>query len=243
MDHQSEIDKRKYRNWVRGGLAYKYLKQGLEGFADDVVKKEHNRILAAVIHTPGNNCNHCCLRNLQPLHTCKRDHTGKKTCPYGLLYCNCLHGKKQRCPTNICDGIMEEILKSHGSLPPQPYWRNTDIQKWCTEPWEVAKCYINAPGYSDKTKAADIDIYGLLHVFINNTSLYSHLACSMTGSSNIFTKVRGRRNSIFHSPTMEMEDTELTECVDDIIAILEDTTELKMRKDAQQAVTNLNKIL
>jgi hypothetical protein len=42
---------------------------------------------------------------------------------------------------------------------------------------------------------------------------------------------------------MEMEDTDLTECVDDIIAILEDTTELKMRKDAQQAVTKLNKVL
>ncbi|XP_060554073.1 uncharacterized protein LOC132715107 [Ruditapes philippinarum] len=150
--------------------------------------------------------------------------------------------KKKRCPTNICDGIMEEILKSHGSSPPQPFWQNTDIQKWCSEPWEVAKCYIIAPGYSDKTNAADIDISGLLHVFINNINLHSHITCSMTGTSNIFIKVRGRRNSIFHSATMEMEDTELTECVDDIIAILEDNTELKMRKDAQQAVTNLNKL-
>jgi hypothetical protein len=84
---------------------------------------------------------------------------------------------------------MEEILKSHGSTPPQPCWQNTDIQKWCSEPWEVAKCFINAPGYADKRNATDIDISGLLHVFINNKKLHSHLACSMAVRSNIFTKV------------------------------------------------------
>jgi hypothetical protein len=83
---------------------------------------------------------------------------------------------------------MEEILKSHGSTPPAPTWANTDIQKWCTEPWEFAKCFIIAPGYSDKTKAVDIDISDLLHIFINYTNLHSHLACSMTGR-NIFIKV------------------------------------------------------
>jgi hypothetical protein len=189
MDHQKEIEKKKYRNWVRGGLAYKYLKQGLENFADDVVKREHTRILASINNTSHTNCNFCLLRNLQPLHTCKKGHNGQKICPYELFNCNCVHSKKQPCPSSICDGVMEEILKSHGSLPPQPNWKNTDIKKWCTEPWEVAKCYINAPGYADKKNAADIDASGLLHVFINNTNLHSYLACSMTGNTNIFIKV------------------------------------------------------
>jgi ribosomal protein L31E len=42
---------------------------------------------------------------------------------------------------------------------------------------------------------------------------------------------------------MEMGDTEITECVDDIIAILEDTKELKTRKEAQQAVKELRKVV
>jgi hypothetical protein len=42
---------------------------------------------------------------------------------------------------------------------------------------------------------------------------------------------------------MEMEDKELNECVDDIIAILEDAKEIKTRDDAQKAVTKLKKVV
>jgi hypothetical protein len=187
MSHQSEIEKEKYRNWVKGGLAYKYLKQGLDEFADDVVKQEQSRILRS-ISIPGTICNQCIIERLRPIHACITNSAGNYECPWGQRKCNCLHLKKKKCRLEVCDFIMEEILKTHGSTPPTPNWTNTDIQKWCTEPWEVAKCFINAPGYSDKTKAADIDISGLLHVFINSTNLHSHLACSMAGK-NIFIKV------------------------------------------------------
>jgi hypothetical protein len=188
MSHQTEIEKRKYRNWVRGGLAYKYLKQGLEGFADDVVKQDHKRILSAINYTPGIICTRCIIGNLKPTHPYITNSAGKNECYWGQHKCNCLHTKKKNCRLHICDHIMEELFRSHGSTPPTVNWANTDIQKWCTEPWEVAKCFINAPGYSDKTKAADIDISGLLLVFINNTNLHSHLACSMAGK-NVFIKV------------------------------------------------------
>ncbi|XP_060604239.1 uncharacterized protein LOC132757075 [Ruditapes philippinarum] len=241
MSHQTEIEKRKYRNWVRGGLAYKYLKQGLEGFADDVVKQNHKRILKSINYIPGTICSRCSIGSIRPLHTSRTDSVGKITCRWGQHRCNCLHTKKEKCRLHICDYIMEEILKTHGSTPPTPNWANTDIQKWCTEPWEVAKCFINSPGYSDKTKAADIDISGILHVFINNTNLHSHLACSMTGKNN-FIKVRESRNKLFHSATMEMEDGEVAECIDDIIEILDDRKQLKGRLDAQQAVNKLKQL-
>ncbi|XP_045194456.2 uncharacterized protein LOC123550081 [Mercenaria mercenaria] len=118
---------------------------------------------------------------------------------------------------------------------------NTDTQKWCTDPWEIAKCFINAPGYSDKSKAADIDTPGLLHLFINNTSLQSHLSDSINGS-NTFRKVLQGRNELVHSSTMELEDRKLDECIDNIIAILEDEKELKARSDAQQAVFKLRQL-
>jgi hypothetical protein len=188
MSQESDVKKRKFRNWVRGGLAYKYLKQGLEGFADDVVKQDHKRILSAINYTSGIICTRCSIERLRPIHSCIINSAGKNECHFSRLKCNCLQTKKEKCRIQVCDFIMEEIFKSHGSTPPAPNWTNTDIQKWCTEPWEVAKCFINAPGYSDKTKAADIDISGLLHVFINNTNLHCHLASSMTGT-NVFIKV------------------------------------------------------
>ncbi|XP_060602304.1 uncharacterized protein LOC132755454 [Ruditapes philippinarum] len=241
MNHQSEIEKKKYRNWVKGGLAYKYLKQGLDGFSDDVVEQEHSRILSSINCTPGTICYQCSIGNLRPIHACITNSAGNNECPWGQRKCNCLHLKKKKCRLKICDFIMEEIIKSHGATPPTPNWANTDIKKWCLEAWEVAKCFINAPGYSDKTKAADIDISGLLHVFINNTSLHSHLACSMAGN-NIFIKVRERRNKLFHSATMETEEGEVTECIDDIVEILEDQKELRGRPEAQEAVKKLKQL-
>ncbi|XP_053402873.1 uncharacterized protein LOC128558081 [Mercenaria mercenaria] len=189
MNHQSELENTKYRNWVSGGLAYKYLKEGLERFAEDVVEDEHTRILKTIKHTLGLTCNKCCLRNLRPLHKSERNSvTGRYTCPWDQANCNCLYPQKKPCPNKVCDAIMEEILKSHGSTPPVPNWKNTDIKKWCTRPWETAKCFIKAPGYSDKTKAADIDTSGLLHVFINNINIHSRLSSNMSGR-NIFIKV------------------------------------------------------
>ncbi|XP_060580856.1 uncharacterized protein CXorf38 homolog [Ruditapes philippinarum] len=241
MGHQSEIEKKKYRNWVKGGLAYKYLKQGLDGFSDDVVKQEQSRILGSINCTPGTICNQCIIERLRPIHACRTISAGNYECPWGQRKCNCLHLKKKKCRLKVCDFIMEEILQSHESTPPTPNWTNTDIQKWCTEPWEVAKCFINAPGYSDKTKAAEIDISGLLHVFINNINLHSHLACSMAGN-NIFIQVRERRNKLFHSNTMEMEDLEVAKCIDDIVRILEDPKELSGRPEAQEAVRKLKQL-
>ncbi|XP_045197275.2 uncharacterized protein CXorf38 homolog isoform X2 [Mercenaria mercenaria] len=241
MDHQSELEKSKYRNWVRGGLAYKYLKDGLEGFADDVVLREHKRILQAINPTPGLTCNQSNLRNLKPLHKSVKDPTGKSRCPWRQNNCNCMHSKKQECPNKVCDAILEEILKSHGSTPPAPNWKNTVAQNWCSSPWEVAKCFINAPGYSDKSSAADIDAPGLLHLFINNTSLHAYISCAITGT-DIFSKAVKIRNDIFHSPKMELEKPELNECIDNNVQVLEDDKELKERPEAKQAVAKLKQL-
>jgi hypothetical protein len=183
MSLQQDIEKTGYRNWVKGGLAYKYLRQGIADFTDDAVKKEHGRILSTIKHKPGTTCSSCCLRNLRPLHGCKKNHIGKNKCPFDIKGCGCICPKNTLpCPANICDAIHKEIINCHGSISPDPNWKNTDIHKWCTSPWEIAKCYIKAPGYSKMTKAADVDIAGLLHVLINNISLKSHLSDTLNSS-------------------------------------------------------------
>jgi hypothetical protein len=42
---------------------------------------------------------------------------------------------------------------------------------------------------------------------------------------------------------MEIEDTEVNECLNDIIAILEDAKELKTRIDAERAVTKVKQVM
>ena len=187
MNHQSEIENKKYRNWVRGCLAFKYLKYGIESFADDISKKEHTRILAAVSKS-GDTCNSCDLNNLKPLHAKVSYLKGKFKCPLGQKNCNCLFEKKKKCPKNICDAILEDILNCHNSTPPSPNWRNTNIQKWCTLPLEVTKCFINSPGYLDKESVSDIDSAGLVHVFMNNIHFQRRISTQIDGN-DVFTKV------------------------------------------------------
>ena len=52
-----------------------------------------------------------------------------------------------------------------------------------------------------------------------------------------------RRNLIFHSPSMELEDNYLKECIDDIIAILEDEKELRETQNSKQAVEKLEAVI
>ncbi|XP_053383644.1 uncharacterized protein LOC123537265 isoform X2 [Mercenaria mercenaria] len=238
MNHKEE----KYRNWVRGGLAYLYLKAGIKGFADDVVQQQHKHILHTVNNTPGLSCNQCCVRDLQPLHKCEKDpDSGRNRCPRRQNICNCLSTKTKPCPSRICDAIMEEILNNHGSTPPRPNWRNTDAQKWCSNPWEIAKCFIDLPGYSFQSKADDFDASALLQMFINNVSLTRHFSDKLNRSDTL-KKTLQRRNELFHSSAMEMEDSQLAECIDEIIAILEDEKELKARHDTQEAVRSLKQL-
>ncbi|XP_060591749.1 uncharacterized protein LOC132746567 [Ruditapes philippinarum] len=242
MSLQQDIEKTGYRNWVKGGLAYKYLRRGIADFIDDAVKKEHERILSTIKHKPGTTCSSCCLRNLRPLHACKKNHIGKNKCPFDIKGCGCFCPKNTfPCPAKICDAIHTEIINCHGSMPPDPNWKNTDIHKWCTSPWEIGKCYIKAPGYSKLTKAADIDIAGLLHVLINNISLKSHLSDTLN-SSGMLEKTLHGRNNLCHSANMELDESELNDIIDDMIRILEDSEELGARCDAKEAIANLNQL-
>ena len=185
MDLESDLEKTKYRNWVKGALSYKYLKCGIQEFVDCLVASEHQRIVS----TYGNNCNQCTFRDLKPKHEKIKDpSSGKNICRWSQSSCNCLYQKKIPCPRNVCGAILDDILENHGSTPPAPNWKNTDVQKWCSCPWEVAKCFIKAPGYSDKTSVAEIDAAGLLQLFINNKKFHLHIFCVITGS-DIFSRV------------------------------------------------------
>ncbi|XP_053391402.1 uncharacterized protein LOC128554179 [Mercenaria mercenaria] len=242
MDHKNQLKKSKYKNWVKGGLALKYLKDGIVGFVDEIVKLEHTRIIKEVKQTTVLVCTHCNFRNLKPQHKHSTDTTtGKYCCPWGQVNCNCLDKKKKPCPNKVCDTIFEEVLKCHSSTPPAPNWKNTDIHKWCSNPLEIAKCYIKAPGYADKVTINDIDVQGLLQILIHSINLQSHFDCNISGD-DIFNKTLIRRNTLFHSPSMEMDDNELDKCIDDIIAILEDEKELKRRSDSKEAVSNLKQL-
>ncbi|XP_053405586.1 uncharacterized protein LOC123566720 isoform X2 [Mercenaria mercenaria] len=241
MAHQLQLEKEKYRQWVKAGLGLGYLKEGLAPFCDDVAKQQHKDILDNIKQTKNLStvtCGQCALRTLKPDHV----KIGNKQCPLGQANCNCCYTKgKIACPSNVCGAIYDSIITNHASTPPAPYWKNTQIQQWIKDPWSIAKSFINAPGYDQKTSAADIDCTGLLHVIINNKYFHNHIQCNLAGA-NIFSKVRQYRNEIFHSSTMELEKADANTYIDDMIAVLQDGKELINRNDAQDAVKRLEEL-
>ncbi|XP_060595344.1 uncharacterized protein LOC132749548 [Ruditapes philippinarum] len=240
MAHEIHLKNNKYRQWVKAGLGLGYLKEGLAPFCDDIGKQQHNDIINQIQQTktpqPNVPCGTCQITTLQPDHV----RVSKGICPLKQDKCNCCFPNNKRpCPNNVCGAIYDSIIQYHASIPPAPFWKNSDVQQWSTEPWEVCKCFINAPGYKDKTSAVDTDCTGLLHVIINNKYFHSHIGCNVTGPNNLFSKVRQYRNEIFHSSNMELEESKANCYIDDMIAVLQDGKELLYRQDAQQAVGKL----
>ncbi|XP_045156234.2 uncharacterized protein LOC123522836 [Mercenaria mercenaria] len=241
MAHQRHLEKEKYRQWVKAGLGLTYLREGISPFCDDIAKQQHKEILDKIEQTNKVSkvaCGQCSWTTLRPDHA----KGGNRSCKLGQRNCICCNpAGKITCPNEVCGAIYDEIVKKHGSTPPAPYWKNTEPQHWCTDPWSIAKCFINAPGYEKKASAADIDCIGLLHLIRNNLYFHNYIQCTIN-KTDIFSKVIADRNEIFHSSTMELEETEANSYIDDMIAVLQDGKELNNRQDAKDAVKKLEEL-
>lgn len=64
---------------------------------------------------------------------------------------------------HICT-METEIIKYNFLKPP---WKNADKSKWCSSPWEFAKCFIHAQGYKSKASFDEVDLNALLNIMRN----------------------------------------------------------------------------
>ncbi|XP_060556706.1 uncharacterized protein LOC132717290 [Ruditapes philippinarum] len=245
MAHQLQLEKEKYRQWVKAGLGLGYLKEGLAQFCNDIADQQHKDILQNIRSRqslPSNvTCGSCQVETLKPDHTSEKNN-GKKVCPLGQIKCSCCFKGKIACPNNICGAIYDYIVENQASPPPAPNWKITDAQQWSTDPWSICKCFINAPGYEQKQSAGETDCTGLLILMINNQYFHSHIECNVIKTDNLFSKVHQYRNNIFHSSSMELEESEANSYIDDMIAVLKDGKELFQQSDAQIAVKKLQDV-
>jgi hypothetical protein len=190
MAHQLQLEKEKYRQWVKAGLGLGYLKDGLAPFCNDIADQQHKDILQTIMSTKSLSnvtCGNCLVETLEPDHK-PVGNTKNKVCPLGQVKCNCC-STKRKIACDICGAIYDYIVQHHASSPPAPNWKNTDAQQWSIDPWSICKCFINAPGYEQKQSAWETDCTGLLHLMINNQYFHSHIRCDITKANNLFFKV------------------------------------------------------
>lgn len=157
-DYRSFLATEHSQNWFKSAFAYKTAREGIVDFVENEIIKFHRDVLDSVLLMnslpAGSTCNSCTTQNVLPCPTkgiCRTD--GR--C---LIFHTC-------CTKNICDRIAREIISAHNFH--QPSWKNTDASKWCSTPWEVAKCFCPPDGYTSKPSAKDTDFNGLVSVMLN----------------------------------------------------------------------------
>ncbi|XP_053389887.1 uncharacterized protein LOC128552849 isoform X2 [Mercenaria mercenaria] len=224
-----------YSRWYYAWLGLRCVLDVLKPFCNEIVNEQHRVILSKVKQKHNINniaCGQCILMELKPDHA--RD---RQKCPFGKFKCNCQYTGTNVCPKNICGAIYDEIIELHTFKRPAQDWRNTDIQKWCSDPWSIAKCFISTSGYACKN-ISNIDITGILQLIYNNMGFCSHI----TNMDHI-AKVREWRNKFTHSNILELDEMEFDEFFHDLTTLLVEEPELKTRPETEGVMKILQSLM
>ncbi|XP_053379156.1 uncharacterized protein LOC123527180 isoform X3 [Mercenaria mercenaria] len=240
MPHDPYLSNPRYKNWVKGGLATKFLREGIVDLVDWTTKRQHYDMLADIKKVYGERAvagyTSCSLKTLMPIHT----KTSQGTCSLGQKHhCNCLNPKgKQLCPTKFCSAMYDKIIAQHRFGTPS--WKNTDISQWHNNHWQIAKCNIPAGESVGKMSAYDTDYSGLINVMVNDLEMQTELSYVVDPPHDVISKARKARNDIFHSTDLELDDHTVRMYLNDMISILDDR--ICIRSEAQTAKTKLEQL-
>ena len=184
MSHRHRLRDPEYKNWVLAGLGLLYIKEGLEEYLDTEIKSFHTQLLTKIALSLGISASavNCSIQTFIknpiksiPVYDCSAHSTKKYTdCP-------------GECPNRICNTILNEIVKAcrFGRLNG---WKNSIANKWTSDPWEIAKCFLSTDGYINCHSAKDTDCSGLLSIIINLTPIGDSLKLvgGIDGKNDIF---------------------------------------------------------
>ena len=135
-----------YLNWIKLGQALVCVAEGLTAYCTKVVDKVHGS-----------------LKEKIGQKTCTADCTAKKITKHGSDEGTQVWSID--CPCNICNRWLDGITAEMGEK--QCSWKHTDVKKWPTQSWQLAKTCMG-PGKPPSNHApAKTDVVGLLQLIIN----------------------------------------------------------------------------
>ncbi|XP_052285060.1 uncharacterized protein LOC127881338 isoform X2 [Dreissena polymorpha] len=145
----------------------------------------------------------------------------------------------------LCFGICQYIWDNHrfkkGNLK-GPSWSNTDYTKWCTDAWQLAKCYMAATGYKDVLSAYTTDFNGIVGALYNCTWMQNYFTDDLSQTNNICTKAREKVNSLRHIHDTIISDVEMNEFFDCLLDLLNDPSHMSSFQPAVDACNYLIEI-
>ncbi|XP_053382059.1 uncharacterized protein LOC123541230 [Mercenaria mercenaria] len=229
----------KFKNWIKAGLGVLLTKEGIEPFVYDEIEQFQQKCLSDICNNnglpAGTTCSSCCTENVV-------------VCPTNRI-CNARRGKcnfhrnsatqylPSGCPNKICHNFKNAIQRAHRYYGPS--YKNTDAAQWCSNPWEVAKCFMPSDGYTDAMNAADTDFNGITSVVLNYEAFQTKIHDDLSKPYNIFEQGREVGRAVRHCPQLEMEDTDLQHYFSVLQNLLSDPAYLSANTAAQNAKTKL----
>ncbi|XP_053382016.1 uncharacterized protein LOC128549404 [Mercenaria mercenaria] len=225
----------KFKNWIKAGLGVLLTKEGIEPFVYDEIEQFQQKCLSDICNNnglpAGTTCSSCCTENVVVCPTNRICNARRGNCNFHRN--SATQYLPSGCPNKICHNFKNEIQHAHRYYGPS--YKNTDATQWCSNPWEVAKCFMPPDGYKDATKSADTDFNGIISVILN----YGAFQSKISNKNNIFEQGREVGKAVRHCPQLEMEDTDLQHCFSVLQNLLSDPAYLSANTDAQNAKTKL----
>ena len=128
-----------------------------------VINNPKQKTIFYFVFQPGTTCSQCNTHNVLPCGQRKEICSTDTVCRFHSTQAT----KYKQCQQNVCHRMYEKIRKHH--ISNKPSLEHTDATKWCTDGWEIAKCYFksgnNQTGDSDTTSATEMT--GLLKLIKN----------------------------------------------------------------------------
>ncbi|XP_052766127.1 uncharacterized protein LOC128207316 [Mya arenaria] len=206
------------QNWYKTLIGLHITKEGLVDFVIDVMKCFHRRTFDDINR-----------KNGRPIGTvCKMCSKKDLKSPHYV------------CPNNICVQFYKQLKQAARGR--EISWSNTDPTKWCTDFWEVAKCFLPPEGYRDANCPQETDFNGIVNLIANCRQFETHFADDLTKASNKCIKARKIANNTRHSSSLQIDDITLQENLDTMKDLLWDSKRLATDPKATSAVTKLTQL-
>ncbi|XP_060570334.1 uncharacterized protein LOC132728672 [Ruditapes philippinarum] len=237
--YSPKLLEKKYNNWVKAQLAVLFTKEGVEPFVCNEMQQFQLKCLHAIWYLnglfSGTCCSSCCTENVVYCRTdniCKVKH-GK--CTYHRNVATKYNSSG--CPNKICHNFKTEIQNAHRYNGPS--YKNSDGTQWCSNFWEVAKCFMPPDGYKEKASASETDFNGIISVILNHKDFQGKVHENLSNKTNLFEEARVIGRNVRHSPKLEIEDSDLQNYFQLLQNLLSDPAYLGTNTHAQNAKQKL----
>lgn len=176
------------QKWAKYALAVHITREGLIDFVKFHINQLKNDLVAKNSRTSAvPTCNSCSTAGVVPCPS-------KGTCDVIRGKCKFHTSPPTNCPNGICNNIQRDIEKEHRFHGPS--WKNTNTNAWCTNAWEIAKCFMPPDGYLQKKSAEETDFNGIISVILNCVR-FDNLLPGVSQPNSIFHQVGIYSNVFF----------------------------------------------